>query len=129
MADPSHGAHLAATAAKSAASGGTVAAVVAFDPMTMAVGLVAALWSLLHTDPPEGQPRVPALVFVMVACSGFLAGALVPAVVAAGLNYYPWLAQAGVGGMSYAASAIIGAAPHLAGPLWRAWRQGKGGAS
>jgi len=128
MADPqSTGSAMLAAAAKSATSGGAVAAVVAFDPLTMAVGLVAALWALLHTNPPKGQSRAPVMVFVMVACSSFLAGALVPALVAAGLNYYPWLAHAGASGMSYAAAAIIGAAPHLAAPMWRAWRQ-KGGA-
>lgn len=129
MADPAHtGANLATTAIKSGASGGAVAAVVAFDPIAMAVGLIAALIALLHTSPPEGQPRAPAMVFILVASSSFLAGALVPVVVAAGLNYAPWLEAAGAGGMSYAAAAIIGAAPHLAAPIWRAWRATKGGA-
>ncbi len=121
-------ASLAAAAVKSAASGGTVAAVVAFDPVTMAVGLITALIALLHTSPPEGQPRATAMVFILVGSSAFLAGALVPVVVAAGLNYYPWLSQAGAGGMSYAAAAVIGAAPHLVAPIWRAWRAAKGGA-
>ncbi len=129
MADPqSTDSAMVAAAAKSATSGGAVAAVVAFDPVTMAVGLIAALIALLHTAPPEGQQRAPLMVFVLVASSSFLAGALVPVVVAAGLNYYPWLAHAGAGGMSYAAAAIIGAAPHLAAPIWRAWRASKGGA-
>jgi hypothetical protein len=129
MADPqSTGSAMLAAAAKSATSGGAVAAVVAFDPVTMAVGLIAALIALLHTVPPEGQQRAPLMVFVLVASSSFLAGALVPVVVVAGLNYYPWLLNAGTGGMSYAAAAIIGAAPHLAAPIWRAWRASKGGA-
>ena len=130
MADPhsTAGSAVAQAAVKSATSGGAVTAVVAFDPVTMAVGLIAALIALLHTAPPEGTPRAPLMVFILVASSAFLAGALVPVVVAGGLNYYPWLAAAGVGGMSYAAAAIIGAAPHLAAPLWRAWRQSKGGA-
>lgn len=129
MAEPhsTAGSAVAHAAAKSATSGGTVAAVVAFDPITMAVGLIAALIALLHTAPPDDQPRAPLMVFVLVASSAFLAGALVPVVVAGGLNYYPWIEGAGVGGMSYAAAAIIGAAPHLAAPMWRAWRQ-KGGA-
>lgn len=120
---------IATTAAKSAASGGAVATVAAFHPISMAVGLVAALIALLHTSPPEGQQRAPLMVFLLVASSSFMAGALVPIVVAAGLNYYPWLATAGTGGLSYAAAAIIGAAPHLAGPIWRAWRAAKGGAA
>jgi hypothetical protein len=128
MADPqAAGSAVVQAAAKSATSGSVVTAVVAFDLITMAVGLIAALIALLHTSPPEGQQRAPVMVFVLVAGSSFLAGALVPVVVAAGLNYYPWLLNAGTGGMSYAAAAIIGAAPHLAAPMWRAWRQ-KGGA-
>lgn len=126
MAEPNS---IATTAAKSAASGGAVATVAAFDPISMAVGLVAALIALLHTAPPEGQQRAPLAVFVLVASSSFMAGALVPIVVAAGLNYYPWLATAGLGGLSYAAAAIIGAAPHVVGPIWRAWRAAKGGAA
>lgn len=125
MAEPNS---IAATAVKSAASGGAVAAVAAFDPVSMAVGLIAALIALLHTAPPEGQQRAPMAVFMLVASSSFLAGALVPVVVAAGLNYYPWLATAGMGGLSYAAAAVIGAAPHLAGPIWRAWRSTRGSA-
>lgn len=129
MAEPhsTAGSAVVQAAAKSATSGGTVAAVVAFDPVTMAVGLIAALIALLHTAPPDDQPRAPLAVFVLVASSAFLAGALVPVVVAGGLNYYPWLADAGTSGMGYAAAAIIGAAPHLAAPIWRAWRQSKGG--
>ncbi len=123
MADPTN---MAATAAKSAASGATIATALPLDPITMAVGLVAALVALLHITPPAGEPRTPLRVFAMVAGSGFLAGVFVPVAVAGGVNYLPWLTAAGDRPMHLAAAAIIGALPHVAPLLWRAWRAERG---
>jgi hypothetical protein len=126
VADPTNSGHLAATAAKSAASGGATAALLPFDPITMAVGLVAALVALLHITPPEGQARTPVSVFLMVAGSAFLAGVFVPVAVAGGTNYLPWLAGVGDRPLQLAAAAVIGALPHVAPLIWRLWRETKG---
>lgn len=123
MADPSIATH----AAKGAASGSGIAVTLPLDPITMAIGLVAALVALLHTSPPEGEARTPARVFLLVAASGFLAGVFVPVVVAGGLNYLPWLSSVADRPLQLAAAALIGAAPHIAPVLWRIWRTTKGG--
>lgn len=120
-------AELTSTAAKSAASGTLTAATLPIDPITMAVGLVAALVALLHITPPSGETRTPWRVFALVAGSGFLAGVFVPVAVAGGLNYLPWIATAGDRPLQLAAAAIIGAAPHVAPMLWCLWRETKGG--
>lgn len=128
MADPTNGGNLAATAGKSAVSGGATSALLPFDPITMAVGLVAALVALLHITPPEGQARTPVSVFLLVAGSAFLAGVFVPVAVPGIVSYLPWTANAGERALAYAAAAIIGALPHV-GPLaWRTWQARKGGA-
>ena len=124
MADP----NLAGHAVKGAASGSGIAVALPLDPITMGIGLVAALVALLHTNPPEGQERTPARVFLLVAASGFLAGVFVPVVVAGGTHYLPWLAGVADRPLQLAAAALIGAAPHLAPVLWRLWRATKGGA-
>lgn len=131
MAEPhsTGGGAMAATAAKSAMSGGITAATLPLDPVTMAVGLIAALVALLHITPPTGQDRTPVKIFLLVASSGFLAGVFVPIVVAGGINYLPWMLTAGDRAMHLAAAALIGAAPHVAPLLWRLWREAKGGAS
>lgn len=121
-------ADLTTTAAKSAASGGLTATTVGIDPVTMAVGLIAALVALLHVNPPPGESRTPLRVFALVVGSGFLAGVFVPVAVAGGINYLPWIATAGDRALQLAAAAIIGAAPHVAPVLWRLWRESKGGA-
>jgi hypothetical protein len=118
---------LQATAVKSATSGAGISAMLPLDPVTMGVGLVAALVALLHTTPPPGEGRTPLRVFAMVAGSGFLAGVFVPVTVAGGTNYLPWLASAGDRPLQLAAAAAIGAAPHIAPLLWRLWREAKGG--
>lgn len=120
-------ADLSATAAKSAASGALTAATLPLDPVTMAVGLVAALVALLHIAPPDGEHRTPLRVFALVVSSGFLAGVFVPVAVAGGMNYLPWVATAGDRAMQLAAAAIIGALPHVAPLVWRLWRESKGG--
>lgn len=124
MADPAHSsaATIAATAAKSATSGGVTAMTLPVDPVTMAVGLIAALIALLHIPPEDGQARPPRRVVALVAGSGFLAGIFVPLAVAGGINYLPWVAQAGDRPLQLAAAAIIGALPHVAPVLWRLWK-------
>jgi hypothetical protein len=117
------------TGMKGAASGSLTAAALPLDPLTMAVGLVAALVALLHTPPTEGEPRTPLRVFALVVGSGFLAGVFVPVAAAGGINYLPWLATAGDRPLQLAAAAVIGAAPHIGPVLWRLWRQTKGGQS
>lgn len=124
MADP----NLAGHAAKGAASGSGIAVALPLDPITMGVGLVAALVALLHTSPPEGEARTPLRVFALVAASGFLAGIFVPVVVVGGTHYLPWLASVADRPLQLAAAALIGAAPHVAPSLWRLWRATKGGA-
>jgi len=119
---------IAVTGAKSAVSGATIATALPLDPITMAVGLIAALVALLHISPPEGEQRTPLRVFAMVVGSGFLAGVFVPVAVAGGVNYLPWIATAGDRAMHLAAAAIIGALPHVGPVLWRLWRESKGGA-
>lgn len=119
----------ATIAVKSAASGATLAATLPLDPITMGVGLVAALISLLHINPPEGETRTPLRVFALVAASGFLAGIFVPVAVAGGVNYLPWLSGAGDRPLQLAAAAVIGALPHVGPLLWRLWRESKGGAA
>lgn len=119
---------LAHSAIKGAASGTGIAATLPLDPITMAIGLVAALVALLHTSPPADSPRTPLRVFALVVASGFLAGVFVPVAVAGGINYLPWLAAAGDRPLQLAAAAVIGALPHLAPTLWRAWQQKQGGA-
>lgn len=121
-----HGSQVATAAAKSLGSGASITALLPFDWLTMTVGLVSALMALLHTNPPEGQTRTPLRVFLLVASSGFLSGALVPVAVAGGVNYLPWLQSAGPAGMQYAAAAALGVFPHIVGPAWRAWREYKG---
>jgi hypothetical protein len=116
-------------AAKSAASGATLAATLPLDPITMGVGLVAALVALLHINPPAGETRTPLRVFGLVAASGFLAGVFVPVAVAGGVNYLPWMASAGDRPLQLAAAAVIGALPHVGPVLWRIWRETKGGAA
>lgn len=128
MAEPATHSQIAATAAKSAVSGTGIAATLPIDPITMAVGLVAALIALLHITPPEGEPRTPVRVFLLVASSGFLAGVFVPVAVVGGVNYLPWVTAAGDRPLQLAAAALIGAAPHVAPVLWRLWREAKGGA-
>lgn len=122
-------AELTATAAKSAASGSLTAITLPIDPITMAVGLVAALVALLHISPPPGEARTPLRVFALVAGSGFLAGVFVPVAVAGGINYLPWIATAGDRPLHLATAAVIGALPHVAPLLWRLWRETKGGAA
>jgi hypothetical protein len=124
MAEPQS---IAAIAAKSAASGALTAAALPLDPITMSVGLVAALVALLHIAPPEGQTRTPLRVFALVVASGFLSGVFVPVAAAAGTNYLPWLATVGDRSLHLAVAAIIGALPHVAPTLWRLWRESKGG--
>ncbi len=124
MADP----NFAGPAAKGAASGSGIALALPLDPITMAVGLVAALVALLHTSPREGEARTPLRVFALVAASGFLAGIFVPIVVAGGINYLPWLSGVADRPLQLAAAALIGAAPHVAPVLWRVWRSTKVGA-
>lgn len=119
---------IATHAVKGAASGSGIAVALPLDPITMGIGLVAALVALLHTNPTEGQERTPARVFLLVAASGFLAGVFVPIVVAGGTHYLPWLAGVADRPLQLAAAALIGAAPHLAPVLWRLWRTTKGGA-
>lgn len=126
MADPQS---ISAIAAKSAASGALTAAALPLDPVTMGVGLVAALVALLHITPPEGQTRTPLRVFALVAASGFLAGVFVPVAVAGGVNYLPWLHSAGDRALHLAAAAVIGALPHVAPTVWRLWREAKKGAA
>lgn len=131
MADPSApaaAAPIAATGAKSALSGATTAATLPLDPITMGVGLVAALVALLHIAPPPGQDRTSWRIFALVVGSGFLAGVFVPVAVAGGINYLPWLQHVGSRPLDLAAAALIGAAPHVLPLLWRAWREQKGGA-
>jgi len=120
-------AELTTTAAKSATSGALTAATLPLDPVTMAVGLVAALIALLHISPPPGEHRTPLRVFALVVSSGFLAGVFVPVAVAGGVAYLPWVATAGDRAMQLAAAAVIGALPHIAPLLWRLWREAKGG--
>lgn len=120
---------IVATAVKSAGSGTVTATLLPLDPVTMAIGLVAALIALLHITPPEGQSRAPWRVFALVAGSGFLAGVFVPVAVAGGVNYLPWLGGVGDRAMHLAAAAVIGAAPHVAPLVWRLWREAKGGAT
>lgn len=130
MAEPHSAAGpIAATAAKGAASGGLTAATLPVDPITMAVGLVAALVALLHMNPAEGEERTPIRVFMLVAASGFLAGVLVPVAVAGGINYLPWLGTVNDRQLQLAAAAVIGALPHVAPLLWRMWRESRGGAA
>ena len=123
MADP----NLAGHAAKGAASGSGIAALLPLDPATMAVGLVGALWGLLHTTPKEGETRPPLRIFALVATSGFLAGVVVPVVVAGGINYVPWLAGVSNQSLQLTAAFLFGAAPHIGPSLWRTWRATKGG--
>lgn len=118
---------LQSAAAKSAASGAGIGATLPLDPVTMGVGLVAALVALMHTAPPEGEARTPWRVFALVAGSAFLSGVFVPVAVAGGLQYAPWLAGVADRHLQLAAAALIGAAPHLAPALWRAWRASRGG--
>lgn len=120
---------MAQSAIKGAASGSGIAATLPLDPITMAVGLVAALVALLHTPPAADAPRTPLRVFALVVASGFLAGVFVPVAVAGGINYLPWLSTAGDRAVTLAAAAIIGALPHVAPTLWRLWRENKGGAA
>lgn len=131
MTDPSTtgGSAIAVTAVKSAGSGSLTATLLPLDPITMAVGLCAALVALLHIAPPPGEARTPVRVFALVAGSGFLAGVFVPVAVAGGLNYLPWLSASGDRAMHLAAAAIIGAAPHVLPLLWRTYREWKGGAT
>lgn len=119
---------IAVTGAKSAASGATIATALPLDPITMAVGLIAALVALLHIAPPPGQQRTPLRVFALVVGSGFLAGVFVPVAVAGGVAYLPWVSAAGDRATHLAAAAIIGALPHVAPLLWRLWQEQKGGA-
>ena len=119
---------LAAQGVKGAASGAGIATTLPLDPITMGVGLVAALVALLHTPPPPGQDRTTWRVFALVAGSGFLAGVFVPVAVAGGTAYLPWLSNAGDRPLQLAAAALIGAAPHVAPMLWRLWRDTRGGA-
>lgn len=127
MAEPAtQGSSIAATAMKSAMSGGATSALLPFDPLTMAVGLVAALIALLHITPPDSEARTPLRIFAMVAGSGFLAGVFVPIAVAGGTNYLPWIASAGDRATQMAAAALIGAAPHVLPTLWRLWQASKG---
>lgn len=129
MADPhSSAGPIAATAAKGAVSGGLTSATLPVDPITMAVGLVAALVALLHMKPRDGEDRTPIRVFMLVAASGFLAGILVPVAVAGGINYLPWLATVNDRQLQLAAAAVIGALPHVAPLAWRLWRESRGGA-
>lgn len=127
MAEPASHGGIATVAAKSAASGTLTAATLPIDPITMGVGLVAALVALLHIPPAPGQDRAGAKVFALVAGSGFLAGVFVPVAVAGGTNYLPWLTAAGDRPLQLAAAAVIGALPHVAPLLWRLWRESKGG--
>lgn len=130
MADPhSTAGPIAATAAKGAVSGGLTSATLPVDPITMAVGLVAALVALLHMKPTEGEDRTSIRVFMLVAASGFLAGVLVPVAVAGGINYLPWLATVNDRQLQLAAAAVIGALPHVAPLIWRTWRDSKGGSA
>jgi len=131
MADPSTtgSSAIAGTAIKSAGSGSLTALTLPLDPITMAVGLIAALVALLHITPPPGETRTPIRVFMLVAGSGFLAGVFVPVVVAGGVNYLPWLHSAGDRAMHLAAAAIIGAAPHVLPLLWKIYKESKGGAA
>lgn len=131
MADPSTtgSSAIACTAIKSAGSGTLTAALLPLDPFTMAVGLVSALSALLHISPPEGQTRPPIRVFMLVASSGFLAGVFAPIALAGGVNYLPWISNAGDRAAHIAAAAIIGAAPHVLPLAWKIYKEWKGGAT
>lgn len=118
---------LAQTAAKGGASGTALAAALPIDLITMGVGLVAALWALLHIPPDPNAARTPMHVFAMVIAGGFMAGVLVPVVIASGTHYIPWLGAVPDRSLQLAAAAFIGAAPHLLPYLWRLYRQVKRG--
>jgi hypothetical protein len=129
MAEPqTTGSALAAGAAKGALSGGGIATTLPLDPVTMGVGLVAALITLLHIKPGENEPRTPLRVFALVVASGFMAGIFMPIAVAGGTHYLPWLTAAGDRPLQLAAAALLGVLPHLAPVLWRLYREQKGGA-
>jgi ABC-type multidrug transport system permease subunit len=130
MTDPTHAAHasaIAQSAAKGGASGTALAAMVPLDPITMGIGLAAALVALLHLPPDPTVDRTPLRVFALVLASGFLAGVFVPVAVAGSTHYLPWLASVPDRPLQLAAAAAIGAAPHLLPYLWRIYRQVKRG--
>ena len=131
MTDPTtHAAHasaIAQSAAKGGASGTALAATLPIDPITMGIGLAAALVALLHLPPDPTVDRTPLRVFALVVASGFLAGVFVPVAVAGSTHYLPWLAAVPDRPLQLAAAAAIGAAPHLLPYLWHIYRQVKRG--
>lgn len=119
----------ASAGGKAAISGTWIVATLPLDPATFVVGLIGALWAVVHLTPPEGETRTPPRIFILAASGGFFAGVFWPVAVAGGLNYVPWLSGVGDHPLRMAAAFVLGAAPQLAPVAWRLFREWKGARS
>lgn len=95
----------------------------------MLIGFVAALVSLLHLQPDDGEPRTPGRVFAFVASAAFLAGIFAPALALWSRVNLEWLATMPDAALRPICAAVIGGGGHLLVPLAIAALRRRGGAA